>query len=90
MKLFQAFTLALFLVFSSQFVTAAPVDINTANAMAIANSMKGVGIKKAEAIVAYRKKNGNFKSIDELSKVKGIGKKTVAKNRKNIEIKNSR
>lgn len=90
MKLFQAFTLALFLVFSSQFVTAAPVDINTANARAIANSMKGVGIKKAEAIVAYRKKNGNFKSIDELSKVKGIGKKTVAKNRKNIEIKNSR
>jgi len=90
MKLFQAFTLALFLVFSSQFVAAAPVDINTADAKAIAKTMKGVGIKKAEAIVAYRKKNGNFKSIDELSKVKGIGKKTVAKNRKNIEITNSR
>lgn len=90
MKLFQAFILSLFLVFSSQLVTAAPVDINTADAKAIAKVMKGVGMEKAEAIVAYREKNGKFKSIDELSKVKGIGKKTVAKNRKNIGVTGSR
>ena len=90
MKLFQAFILSLFIVFSSQFVAAAPVDINTADAKAIARIMKGVGLKKAEAIVAYRKKNGKFKSIDELSKVKGIGKKTVAKNRKAIGVGKSR
>lgn len=90
MKLFQAFILSLFLVFSSQFAMAAPVDINTADAKAISKIMKGVGIKKAEAIVAYRKKNGKFKSIDDLSKVKGIGKKTVAKNRKYIGVGTSR
>lgn len=90
MKLFQAFILSLFLVFSSQFVAAAPVDINTADAKAISKVMKGVGIKKAEAIVAYREKNGEFKSIDELSKVKGIGKKTVTKNRSNIAVTNTR
>lgn len=90
MKLFQALILSLFLVFSSQFVAAAPVDINTADAKSIAKVMKGVGIKKAEAIVAYRQKNGKFKSIEELSKVKGIGKKTVAKNRENIGVTNSR
>lgn len=82
MKLFQAFILSLFLVFSSQLVTAAPVDINTADAKAIAKVMKGVGMEKAEAIVAYREKNGKFKSIDELSKVKGIGKKQSLKTEK--------
>jgi len=90
MKLFQAFVLSLFLVFSSQFVMAAPVDVNSADAKTIAKVMKGVGIKKAEAIVAYRDKNGKFKSINDLSKVKGIGKKTVAKNRKSIGVGNSR
>jgi competence protein ComEA len=33
----------------------------------------------AEAILAYRKDNGNFKSVDELTKVKGIGDKTLEK-----------
>ena len=69
---------------------AAPVDVNTADAKAIAKVMRGVGIRKAEAIVAYRNKNGKFKSLDDLAKVKGIGKKTVAKNRKSIEVGKSR
>lgn len=86
MKLFQALILSLFIVFSTQFAIAAPVDINTANARAIAKVMKGVGLKKANAIVAYREKNGKFKSINELTKVKGIGKKTVAKNQESIGV----
>lgn len=90
MKLFQAFVLSLFLVFSSHFVAAAAIDINTANAATIAKVMTGVGLKKAEAIIAYRDKNGKFKSIDELTKVKGIGKKTVAKNRESIGVGKTR
>lgn len=58
-----------------------PVDINTADAQAIAQAIQGVGQAKAEAIIAYRNKNGRFSSIEDLAKVKGIGLKTVNKNR---------
>jgi competence protein ComEA len=61
------------------------VNINTADAQAL-TKLKGVGAKKAEAIVAYRKANGAFKTVDQLAEVKGIGAKTVEANRKNIRI----
>ncbi len=66
-------------------VFATPVNINTDNAQTIADSLSGIGIKKAEAIVKYRKKN-KFTSIDELSNIKGIGEKTIAKNKKDIKL----
>ena len=65
---------------------AAPVDINTASATEISKSLDGVGKQKAEAIVAYRKAHGNFKSAQDLTKVKGISAKTVEKNKKNIKL----
>lgn len=64
----------------------APVNVNTADAPAIADAMKGVGLKKAEAIVAYRKEHGAFKSLDQLAAVKGIGLKTVEANRAAITL----
>jgi competence protein ComEA len=48
--------------------------------------MKGVGLSKAQAIVVYREQNGQFKSVDELSRVKGIGTRTVEKNRENLAV----
>lgn len=86
MKLFQAIFVSIFLVFTSLAVQAEPVNINTANAFVISKSLKGIGIKKAKAIVAYRDKHGKFKSVEELAKVKGIGSKTIAKNKKNLKI----
>ncbi len=65
---------------------ATPVDINKASAKMIAQSLNGIGIKKAEAIVKYRKQNGAFKTINELTNVKGIGEKTVKKNKKDIRL----
>ena len=65
---------------------AEPVNVNTADAATIASSLKGVGQSKAEAIVAYREKNGAFKNADELAKVQGIGDKTVAANRELILV----
>ena len=62
------------------FVYADPVNINTANAQALSKNIKGIGLKKAQAIVAYREKNGAFKKIEDLSKVKGIGNKLLEKN----------
>lgn len=63
-----------------------PIDINIADAQTMAQGIQGVGQARAEAIVAYRNKNGNFASIDELAKVKGIGLKTVNKNRDRLTI----
>lgn len=63
---------------------AAPVNINTADAKTISESLDGIGMKKAEAIVSYRKEHGPFKTSEDLSKVKGIGEKTVAKNKGDI------
>lgn len=65
---------------------AGPVDINKADAATIAKELQGVGLSRAQAIVAYREKNGAFKSVDELRKVKGIGAKTLEANRANIRL----
>ncbi len=65
---------------------AAPVDINTADAATLAQAIKGVGEKKAAAIVAYRTEHGPFKSVDELTNVPGIGQATVDKNRSELII----
>lgn len=59
------------------------VDINTADKKELL-SLNGVGAKKADAIIAYRD-NKCFKSVDELIKVKGIGKKLIDKNRDSLE-----
>jgi|HigsolmetaAR201D_1030396.scaffolds.fasta_scaffold03938_1 competence protein ComEA helix-hairpin-helix repeat region len=66
---------------------AGPVNINSADAATIAASLNGIGLKKAEEIVAYRKANGPFKSVDDLAKVKGVGKKTIEANRQLILLK---
>ena len=66
-----------------------PVNVNSANAEEIAEALKGVGMTKAEAIVNYRHENGEFKHIDELVNVKGIGIRTVDINREYILLDNS-
>ena len=50
------------------------VNINTATVEEL-KTLKGIGEKKAEAIIEYRKKNGSFKNKEELMKVRGTGKK---------------
>lgn len=60
------------------------VNINTASAEEIATMLNGIGDKKAQDIVEYREANGSFKSLDELTQVKGIGETTVEKNKQRI------
>jgi competence protein ComEA len=62
------------------------VDINSADASAIATALDGVGLVKAQEIVAYREMYGDFRSIDELVEVRGIGMATIDKNRERIVI----
>jgi competence protein ComEA len=60
---------------------ATPVNVNQADAATIAKALDGVGESKAEAIVAWRDAHGPFKSADDLTQVKGIGKSTLERNR---------
>lgn len=79
----------LFVVFFSINSFAVPVNVNTADAKTIADSLSGIGLKKAEAIVDYRAKNGIFKSIEDLTQVSGIGSKTIEKNKADILLGDS-
>jgi competence protein ComEA len=79
-------TLAAMLVLSPFAVHAEPVNINTADATALAKALNGVGPAKAKAIVAYRDKNGPFKSVDQLALVEGITQKLIDRNRADIKL----
>ncbi|MBV5316480.1 MAG: helix-hairpin-helix domain-containing protein [Desulfobulbaceae bacterium] len=80
-KLYITFLLVLF------FATAAfaKVNINTATANEL-TTLNGIGKVKAEAIVAYRTANGNFNTVEELAKVKGLGGKNLEKIKPEISI----
>jgi competence protein ComEA len=62
-----------------------PVNINTADAETLA-TLQGIGEKRAEAIIDYRSRHGPFVSVDDLVKVKGIGDKTLEKNRDRMTV----
>ena len=87
MKSVNALLLAAVLAVSSLAAIAAPVNINTADAKTLETALVGVGSKTAKAIVDYRTKNGAFKTVEDLEKVKGIGPKLVEKNRSNLTVK---
>nr|WP_281421192.1 ComEA family DNA-binding protein [Rickettsiella endosymbiont of Dermanyssus gallinae] len=63
----------------------ASVNINTADAKTLLE-LKGVGLKRAQTIISDREQNGPFKSVDDLIRVKGIGKKTVDQNHNKITV----
>ena len=62
------------------------VDLNTATAEELAAALKGVGLSKAKAIVRYRTEIGPFRDVQELEEVKGIGPRTVARNKSRITL----
>lgn len=61
------------------------VNINTADLEAL-TQLKGIGQKRAEAIIAWREANGPFKSVDQLMEIKGIGQAVLDDNRGKIQI----
>jgi competence protein ComEA len=58
---------------------AGPVNVNTASAEEL-SQLGNIGPAKAAAIVAYREENGPFRSVQDLTKVTGIGERTVEMN----------
>lgn len=79
-------SLALSLLLAGSALAAEKVNINTADAATIDRVLLNIGPSKAQAIVAYRKANGAFRSADQLALVKGVGLKTIEKNRDRIVV----
>jgi competence protein ComEA len=61
------------------------VNLNTATAAQL-ESLPGIGAKTAERIIEYRQKNGNFKKVEELMNVKGIGEKSFLKLKNRLTV----
>jgi competence protein ComEA len=81
-----AIVLGTVMLLSSPLSGAGPVNINTADAATLSRELKGIGAKRAQAIVDYRKAHGPFRSADELALVKGIGPSVIGKNRADIKV----
>jgi competence protein ComEA len=77
--------LALTLWFTAPGMALAVVNINTATKEDLM-TLKGVGDGRAQEIIDYRKKNGNFKSVDDLGKVPGIGPGLMKQIRSDIAV----
>ncbi|SHL18064.1 competence protein ComEA [Nitrosospira sp. Nsp11] len=78
-------TIVLVTLFAFTGATYAAVNINTAT-QAELETLQGIGPAKAKAIIDHRKKNGSFKSADDLEKVNGIGPATLKRLRKDIAV----
>lgn len=92
MNLFKSLlsSLVLSLALVGAAIAGETVNINTADAATIDRVLVNVGPAKAQAIVDYRKANGAFRSAEQLAMVKGIGLKTVEKNRDRIVLGGAR
>lgn len=75
-----------FSLFTSPAILAEMVNINKADAATLQANLKGVGEKKAEAIVAYRQENGDFKSVEEIMEVRGIGESIFEKIKADLSL----
>lgn len=86
LKLIRNAIVASFLSVIFSLSHAAAIDINTADAAALAAGITGIGPSKAQAIIEYRDANGRFASIDDLVKVQGIGFKTLDRIREFVTV----
>lgn len=86
--LLKIFVLSAFALFSFN-TFSAPVNVNTADVQALASSLNGIGVKKAQAIIEYREAHGEFNTAMDLTAVKGIGEKIILKNQADIALTTS-
>ena len=85
----KTFLLALFLLLNFSLSALAAINLNTAT-QAELEEIKGIGPAKAKAIIDYRKQHGDFKTINQLDNVHGIGEATVTKLKKQLFVSNDR
>ena len=80
----RIYLLIVMLLTATQFAFAA-VNLNTAT-QAELETVKGIGPVKAKMIIDDRAKNGPFKSLEDLDRVKGFGMKSVDKLRGEVSV----
>jgi competence protein ComEA len=89
MDILRKLVLALLLISPLVSFAGEAVDINTANQETLM-TVKGIGEKRAAAIIAYRDKYGSFKSVDALSDVQGVSESLVEKSRETLTVSTSK
>lgn len=67
-------------------INADSVNINTADAETLALALDGVGLTRALDIIAYREEYGEFKNVEQIQQVRGIGIATFARNRTKMRV----
>ena len=77
-RLIKQLFIAIALALTALAAYAQAIDINTATAKEL-EALKGVGTRRAEAIIKYRTEHGTFQSLDDLAKVPSIGPKIAPK-----------
>ena len=81
-------TIAAIVAFAFSSITfASPVNINIASASEISESLSGIGMVKAQAIVDFRTTNGLFSSADQITMVNGIGDSIYEKIKADLLLK---
>jgi competence protein ComEA len=81
----KAVLLLLFAVPAALYAAGQAVNINTADKAALM-TVKGVGERRAEAIIEYREKHGPFKSVEQLLEVQGVGESILQSNRDRLTV----
>ena len=85
MDILRKLLFAVILAVPAIVIAAQSVNINTADKETLM-SIKGVGEKRAEAIIAWREQYGPFKTVEQLSEVQGVGKAIVDDNRESLTV----
>lgn len=86
MDMFKKLLLSLLLGCALALNAAETININTADKETLM-SIKGIGEKRAQAIIDYREEHGPFKSVDELAEIKGLGSVFIESNREILTVK---
>ncbi len=85
MQTLRKFVFIVFISLSPTLFANEAVDINTADKEMLM-SVNGIGEKRAEDIISYRKENGEFMSVQELTNIKGIGQSMVDRNKDTLTV----
>ena len=85
MDIFRKTLLATLVFVPSLLLAGEMIDINTAGKESLM-SIKGIGEKRAEAIINWREKHGPFQSVDDLEGISGIGKSIIDDNRDTLTV----
>jgi len=80
----KRFLLGLSVCFVSSSWAGNVINLNEASALRLTGSFKGIGPKRARAIVQYRETQGPFCSVADLAHIRGLGKHFVSVNQKKL------